>query len=346
MLVARVTADIDTLSRFTEWGGVAWIVAIAQIAGSLVLMLIYCWQLAIPVVLLVVPTGGDHVSDAADPVRCVRSGAHDGRPDAVRGIRERDGGRGRSCLRARGPHGRASEGTRSTGDIGRRWRPICVRRRCSRWRPSSGASRCPSSSYSGPCSVLSGASRSARPPPSCSWRTCSCARSPTCQRSTRRRRRRSPAGGRSSRSWTCRSRSSNPSPAATLPRGPVSVRAEGVGYAYSPGRPVVHDVDLRIEPGAHMAIVGETGSGKTTFAKLLARLADPRVGRILLDDVDLREVAPAARRTAVRMVPQDGFLFDLSIRENIRVRLPGRDRPRCRGRDPAVGARRLGGDLH
>jgi putative ABC transport system ATP-binding protein len=81
----------------------------------------------------------------------------------------------------------------------------------------------------------------------------------------------------------------------------------------------VHDVDVDIEPGAHVAIVGQTGSGKTTFAKLLVRLADPHEGRILLDGVDLRDVSPEARRAAVRMVPQDGFLFDLTVRENIRA---------------------------
>jgi len=72
-----------------------------------------------------------------------------------------------------------------------------------------------------------------------------------------------------------------------------------------------------------VAIVGETGSGKTTFAKLLTRLADPSAGRILVGDVDLREVARSSRRTALRMVPQDGFLFDMTVRENVRAGLEG-----------------------
>jgi putative ABC transport system ATP-binding protein len=105
--------------------------------------------------------------------------------------------------------------------------------------------------------------------------------------------------------------------------GPVAVRAEGVSYSYAPGRPVVREVDVLLEPGAHVAIVGQTGSGKTTFAKLLARLADPHEGRIFLDDIDLRDVDPAARRKAVRMVPQDGFLFDLTVLENIRAGCDG-----------------------
>ena len=84
------------------------------------------------------------------------------------------------------------------------------------------------------------------------------------------------------------------------------------------GGPVLHDVNLDIPAGAHVAVVGETGHGKTTFAKLLCRLADPTEGRILLDDVDLREVAAPSRYRTVQMVPQDGFLFDATIGENVR----------------------------
>jgi putative ABC transport system ATP-binding protein len=82
---------------------------------------------------------------------------------------------------------------------------------------------------------------------------------------------------------------------------------------------VLHDIDVSIPAGAHIAIVGETGSGKTTFAKLLTRLADPTVGAIEVGGVDLRKVDPSSRRTAIRMVPQDGFLFDWTVRENVRA---------------------------
>jgi len=102
------------------------------------------------------------------------------------------------------------------------------------------------------------------------------------------------------------------------PHGALSVAVQNVSFAYRTGGPVLEDVDVRIGPGAHVAVVGETGSGKTTFAKLLTRLADPVDGRILVGDVDLREVSPATRRRAIRMVPQDGFLFDRTILENVR----------------------------
>jgi putative ABC transport system ATP-binding protein len=108
-----------------------------------------------------------------------------------------------------------------------------------------------------------------------------------------------------------------PSPGVRLPRGPLGIVARDVSYSYADGKRVLHDVSLVIEPGAHVAIVGETGCGKTTFAKLLTRLADPDSGAIDIGGVDLRAIASTARRAAIRMVPQDGFLFDGTIRDNV-----------------------------
>jgi putative ABC transport system ATP-binding protein len=110
-----------------------------------------------------------------------------------------------------------------------------------------------------------------------------------------------------------------PAPGVTLPPTALSVRVDGVGYAYREGGPVLRGVSVEVPAGAHVAIVGETGCGKTTFAKLLSRLADPLAGRVEVGGVDLREVAPGSRRSSVRMVPQDGFLFDTTIRENVRA---------------------------
>ncbi|WP_047872214.1 ABC transporter ATP-binding protein [Nocardiopsis sp. RV163] len=107
-----------------------------------------------------------------------------------------------------------------------------------------------------------------------------------------------------------------------LPRGPVRVSFDGVTYSYPEGPVVLDDVDVEITPGTRVAVVGETGSGKTTFVKLLTRLMDPAQGTVRLDGVDLREVAFSSLRSRVVMVPQEGFLFDSSLGDNIRFARP------------------------
>jgi ATP-binding cassette, subfamily B, bacterial len=112
--------------------------------------------------------------------------------------------------------------------------------------------------------------------------------------------------------------------ARDLPDGPLAVRFEHVSFRYAPGaRKALDDVDLEIAPRRRMAIVGETGSGKTTFAKLVTRLMDPVEGRVLLSGVPLAEVAFGSLRERVVMVPQDGFLFDATVAENVRYGRPG-----------------------
>jgi ATP-binding cassette, subfamily B, bacterial len=104
-----------------------------------------------------------------------------------------------------------------------------------------------------------------------------------------------------------------------LPDGPLSITAAGLHFAYRDGVPVLRDVDLEIPAGRRVAIVGETGSGKTTFAKLLCRLADPTAGALRVGDVDLRATTTDARQRAIRLVPQDGFLFDGTVGDNVRL---------------------------
>ena len=111
--------------------------------------------------------------------------------------------------------------------------------------------------------------------------------------------------------------------AVPIPHGPLTARFEGVTYAYPDGPPVLRGIDLDIPARARVAIVGETGSGKTTLAKLLTRLQDPATGRVLLNGVDLRDVPFSSLRRRVVMVPQEGFLFDVSLRENVRLARPG-----------------------
>jgi ATP-binding cassette subfamily B protein len=104
----------------------------------------------------------------------------------------------------------------------------------------------------------------------------------------------------------------------SLPRSAVDVRFDHVTFAYPGGRPVLHDVDLAIAAGRRVAVVGETGSGKSTIAKLLTRLMDPTEGAVLLDGTDLRRIRQESLRSSVVLVPQEGFLFDDTIAANAR----------------------------
>jgi putative ABC transport system ATP-binding protein len=113
---------------------------------------------------------------------------------------------------------------------------------------------------------------------------------------------------------------------AELRHGPVQVRFRGVDFAYPDGPLVLRGVDELIEAGSRVAVVGETGSGKTTFAKLLTRLMDPSAGEVLVDDVDLRAIGFASLRRRVVLVPQEGFLFDSTLLANARYGDLGADR--------------------
>ncbi len=107
-----------------------------------------------------------------------------------------------------------------------------------------------------------------------------------------------------------------------LPPGAVGVAFADVRFAYGNGPEVLHGIDLTIAPRSRVAVVGETGSGKTTFAKLLTRLMDPVSGEVRLSGVPLTEVRFASLRRRVVMVPQDGFLFDATVAENVRYGRP------------------------
>jgi ABC-type multidrug transport system fused ATPase/permease subunit len=124
-----------------------------------------------------------------------------------------------------------------------------------------------------------------------------------------------------------------------LPPGPLDVVFERVTFRYPAvpgtggrtaperdrayGPAVLHGIDLRIPARARVAVVGETGSGKTTVAKLLTRLMDPTEGRVLVGGIPLTEVRFSSLRGRVVMVPQDGFLFDETIAGNVRYGRPG-----------------------
>ena len=110
------------------------------------------------------------------------------------------------------------------------------------------------------------------------------------------------------------------SPVAIPDSGPLTLT--DVGFAYQGGDPVLHGVNLTIAAGERVAFVGPTGAGKSTLAKLVARLYDPTIGHITADGVDMREATLASLRERVVMVPQEGFLFAGTIADNIRIAVP------------------------
>lgn len=97
---------------------------------------------------------------------------------------------------------------------------------------------------------------------------------------------------------------------------------EGIGFAYAGGAPVLHDVSLTLAAGEKLALVGPTGAGKSTLAKLMARLYDPTSGRVTFGGVDLRDAELRSLRTHITVVPQEGYLFAGTILDNIRIGRP------------------------
>ena len=108
-----------------------------------------------------------------------------------------------------------------------------------------------------------------------------------------------------------------------LPDGGGHVVMTGVTFGYDPDRPVLRDLDLDIAAGSTIALIGATGSGKSTITQLIPRFYDPQAGRVMVDGADVRDVPLQEIRAAVGMVGQDPFLFSDTVRANIAFGNPG-----------------------
>ena len=114
-----------------------------------------------------------------------------------------------------------------------------------------------------------------------------------------------------------------PSNGKDLPHGALTIDVNDLSFHYRTGGTVLENINCSIPAGINVAVVGATGSGKTTFVKLLARLADPSEGSILIGGIPLHEANTESRHQSIQMVPQDGFLFNETITDNVAFARPG-----------------------
>ena len=321
VFVARVTADVDTLSRFTEWAGIAWLVSFAMIVGSGTLMFLFSWQLALPIVLLLGPllliVGRlqAKVSQAYDQLRGKVGSMLAEVSESVMGA---------AVVRAYGlgerVDARVKRAIRERYDA-----QVLTHRRVSTMWPMgtlfwgiSNATVIATGAFFGSRWGLS-FGRAAAFLFLADLFVQSFTELPEIYGETQS----AISGWRKILALLALPvEIVEPRPGVTLPEGTaLPVEVEDIAYRYGAGEGplVLHGVSLGVAAGEHVVIVGETGSGKSTFVKLLTRFADPVTGRIAIGGVDLREVARGSRQRLVRMVPQDGFLFDTTIRENVRA---------------------------
>ena len=126
--------------------------------------------------------------------------------------------------------------------------------------------------------------------------------------------------------------------AIELPRVRGEIEFEDVNFSYDGEQPALSELSLVVPPGQTVALVGATGAGKSTFAKLVARFYDPDDGRVLVDGHDLRDVSERSLRSQLGIVPQEGFLFSGTIRDNIAFGRPDAGNDEVQAAARAVGA--------
>jgi putative ABC transport system ATP-binding protein len=322
-LVSRVTSDVDTISTFMQWGGLLMVVSLGQLVVATVLMAVYSWQLTVLVwacflpLFLLLRTFQRRVSAAYGRVRervgellgAVSESVVGASTVRAYGIEDRTGRRiDRAIERHRSAATRAQAlvaGTFSTGEVVAGIANAAVVVVGVQLGVDGDitlgqllAFLFLVTLFVGPVQIGTEVLNEAQNAIA-GWRRVLTVLD-------------TPADV------------TDPGPGGeVLDRGPIDVRFEHVSFAYPGGPTVLHDVDLAIAPRSRVAVVGETGSGKTTFAKLLTRLMDPPEGRVLIDGVDLRELSFGSLRSRIVMVPQDGFLFEGSIADNVRFGRPG-----------------------
>ena len=321
-MVARVTSDVEALARFAEWGAIAWITETTLIVGTLVVMAVYSWQLTLIVAAVFMPLLPVFRILQRRQLRAydlLRTRVSENLAEVSEAVT------GAAVIRAYGLHDRT-----------RRRLDRAIR---NQYKAELGAAKYFAIMF--PLGEIFGAiALSATVAAGVTWGPgwglevgqliaifflVNLLVSPVAELSEILDQTQTALAG-----WRKILDLLNqpidvvePDPGLGLAAGPLAVDAVDVGFSYRDGVKVLRNIDVIIEAGQGVAIVGETGSGKTTFAKLLCRLADPVTGSIMMNDVPLTDIAADARHAAIRMVPQDGFLFNTTIRENVSFGRPG-----------------------
>jgi len=320
VLTARVTSDVETLSLFAQWGALNWVVSIALIIGTVVVMAFYSWQLTLVTLIIYIPllpilrNIQRRQLRASNVVRSATGEMIGRTSEAISGA---------STIRAYGYEGRVGDrleqGNKNLVDS-----QINAHKFFSLLGPTmdffggfTTGAVIVVSIWLGPDSLSVGEATGF-------IFLATLLTQPITQLGEVLDQTQTALAGwwKIMQMLDIEVDLEEADPGVSLPHGAPGVEIDGVEFSYRTGGVVLHDVSLTVEAGASVAVVGETGSGKSTTALLLARLADPTVGTIRIGGIDLKTVSQESRNGVVRMVPQDGFLFDETLRENIRFGRP------------------------
>jgi ABC-type multidrug transport system fused ATPase/permease subunit len=320
-LTARVTTDIDQISQFLQQGGMVLVTSTAQIIVATVVMVVYSWQLAIAVWIVFIPVTWlikwlqQHLASAYTSVRRSVSAMLSAVAESVVGA---------GTVRAYGVGARTSERLDASIEEHRRDQTRAI----SRSALSFGAGELVYLGVNVVVVVLgaflvAGGSMTVGELTAFLFLVVLFTQPVVIGTETLNEAQNAVSGWRRVLDIIDTAPDvADPVDGKELPEGPLGIRFEGVRFAYPGGPEVLHGIDVEIRPHAKVAVVGETGSGKTTFAKLLVRLMDPTSGRVLLGGSPLDEITFASLRRRVTMVPQEGFLFNGTLARNVRFARP------------------------
>ena len=320
LLTARVTSDVETLAQFAQWGALAWVVNSALILGTLAVMTFYSWQLALLTIVVYIPLFPILRSVQGRQLRAY----NDVRTKTAETIsRTSEAVSGAATIRAYGYQ----------DEVGHRLSEANSALVASQTNAHKFFSiLAPTMDFFGGLAtgavvvvgILLGPDTLSAGEATAFLLLVTILVAPISQLGEVLDQTQTALAGWSKilSMFDIPIEVEEPVPGIALDVDAPEVEFRSVDFSYRTGGQVLHDVSVTIPAGSSVAVVGETGSGKTTMAKLLARLADPTGGEVLVSGVDLRQISESSRHSLVRMVPQDGFLFETNLRENIRFGRP------------------------